>query len=190
MHAAHTLYSVEEYLALEASSDTRHEYVGGQIYAMTGGSLRHNRICLNLVQILLPQLEGTPCQMFMNDVRLRVARENAYYYPDLMVICDGKIAGNDLEVDDAKLVVEITSPSSEGIDRREKRIAYHKLPGLQEYVVIAQDTRSVEIYRPQSGELGRWHSYEFGDDVEFASLNLQFPLLDLYRGTDLETTPH
>lgn len=190
MHAAHTLYSVEEYLAQEASSDTRHEYVGGQIYAMTGGSLRHNVIAGNLFFALRQHLAGTPCRVYIGDVRLRVARENAYYYPDLMVICDGKIAGNDLEVDDAKLVVEITSPSSEGIDRREERITYHKLPGLQEYVVIAQDTLSVEIYRPQSGELGRWYSYELGDDVEFASLNLQFPLLDLYRGTDLETTPH
>mgnify|MGYP003525221562 FL=1 len=83
----YTPISEEEYLRLEVQSPTRHEYVRGDVFAMTGGTLRHNVIASNVLAALRTHLRGTPCQVFINDVRLRVAKAIAYYYPNLLVSC-------------------------------------------------------------------------------------------------------
>src|SRR5438067_1107039 len=82
--------SVEEYLAEEQRSEVRHEYIGGATYAMAGGSDEHIALCMNLAFALRQHLQGTPCriQIFEGKVRLRLAGENIFYYPDVMVACD------------------------------------------------------------------------------------------------------
>jgi Uma2 family endonuclease len=181
------VFGEDEYLAFEETAPLRHEYVGGEVYAMSGGTLRHNRISLNTASLLLARLVGKPCQVFMNDVKLHVARDRAYYYPDVMVTCSDQVcaANESLVVDDPVLVVEILSPSTEGTDRREKLAAYRHLPALQEYALISQDTQKVEIYRRQ-GEIGWLYiTWEPGDTVEFTSVGLNLPIAELYAGTDI-----
>lgn len=181
-----------EYLAMETAATQRHEYVGGVVYAMAGGSQRHNRIALNLASALLTHLAGKPCQVFMSDVKLHVARENAYYYPDVMVTCaETAVAANESQVvSDPLLVVEVLSPGTETIDRREKLAAYRRLSALREYALVGQDGQQVEIYRRQ-GEVGQdisswlYVTYEPGDTVEFASIGVTLPMTDLYGGTDV-----
>lgn len=176
-----------EYLAFEEQSPIRHEYVGGEIYAMTGGSQRHNRIALNIASRLLSVLSGKPCQVFINDVKLYVAKDSAYYYPDVMVTCGEQAArANESQVvADPVLVVEVLSPGTEAIDRREKLAAYRRLASLQEYVLVSQDRRQVEIYRRQ-GDIGWLYiTCEPGDAVEFASVGVTTPIADLYTGTDI-----
>ncbi len=179
--------TVAEYLASELSAQVRHEYVAGQVFAMAGGNLRHNRIALNLASALLSGLKGKPCQVFMSDVKLHVARLDAYYYPDVMVSCSdvAKIADENQAVNDAVLVVEVLSPNTEAIDRREKLMAYRRLPGLLEYALVSQDVQQVEIYRRQGDINWLYLTYEPGDSVEFTSINLRLSLAELYTGTDL-----
>ena len=91
MNVAPDSYTSEaDYLALEAQSPLRHEYVAGQIYAMTGASLRHNVITLNIAATLRAHLRGSPCRTFVNDAKLRIAKRQSYYYPDVMVTCDAR----------------------------------------------------------------------------------------------------
>lgn len=174
----------EEYLRGEEHSPVRHEYVGGHIHAMTGGSRRHNRIALNLASTLQAHLRGKSCQVSMADVKLHVAKADAYYYPDVMVNCGGDLADASQVVTDATLVVEVLSPSTELTDRREKFNAYRRLASLQEYVLIAQEYRQIEVLRRQ-GDVG-WlcMTYEVSGPFELASVGVQCTLEDVYEGTD------
>ena len=100
----------EDYLRLEAQSSERHEYVAGGIYAMTGASLRHNIIALNLASALRAHLKASPCRVFIEGVKLHVARDNAYYYPDIIVSCDPRlqtITGESMVIDQPTVLVEV-----------------------------------------------------------------------------------
>ena len=179
-----------EYLTFEETAALRHEYVGSEAYAMSGGSQRHNRISINTASLLLARLAGKPCQVFMSDMKLRVARDCAYYYPDVVATCSeqAKVANEAQVVSDPVLVIEVLSPSTEATDRREKLHAYRHLPSLREYVLISQDRQQVEIYRRQ-GDLGwLFITYEPGDTVEFAAVGVTLQISDLYAGTDIIDT--
>ncbi|MDW8323133.1 MAG: Uma2 family endonuclease [Burkholderiales bacterium] len=181
------LLTEAEYLQAEAASPVRHEYVAGEVYALSGGSLRHNRITLNLAVGLMSRLQGKPCQIFVSDVRLKVAAADAYYYPDLLVVCGarGRLADATQTVEDPVLIVEVLSPASEVIDRREKLAAYRRLASLREYALVSQDARRVEVYR-RSGDIG-WLYLDYAgvEAVEFASVEVTLPLAELYAGTDV-----
>jgi Uma2 family endonuclease len=176
-----------EYLAFESAGSVRHEYVAGEVYAMAGGSQRHNRIALNVASQLLVHLQGKPCQVFMSDVKLHIARDAAYYYPDVMVVCGEQAAPADASqiVEAPVLVVEVLSPGTETIDRREKLHAYRHLSTLQEYALVSQDARQVELYRRQ-GDIGWLYiTFEPDDIAEFASIGARLPLAEIYAGTDV-----
>ena len=188
MHVADQPYlTPDTYLEWEAQQPARHEYVAGEIFAMVGTTQRHNAIEINLCLALRQHLRGRPCQIFIEAIKLRVAKANAYYYPDLMVACGEHrgVAGAGQVVDDPSLVVEILSPSSEATDRREKLAAYRSLPTLEEYLVVDQERQRAEIYR-RGGDIGWTHLIcEAGDTLEIASLGLKLPLAALYEGTDI-----
>ena len=182
--------SEEEYLRLDARSPARNEYVSGEIFPMTCGTLRHNVIAGNLFAALRAHLRNTPCRAFMNDVRVRIAKANAYYYPDLLVSCGRDSQTLDLEsggVDDAVLIIEALSQSTEAIDRREKLLAYRTLASLSEYALISQDQAHVEIHR-RRGDIG-WEKIEYSgaETVEFASVKLTIGMRDIYEGVPIES---
>jgi Uma2 family endonuclease len=181
--------SEEEYQRLEAQSPVRHEYVNGEVFAMTGGTLRHNVIAANLLVALRNRLRSTSCQAFINDVRLRVEQAHAYYYPDLLVTCSRsgeQLDMNAMQVDDAVLVIEVLSTSTEATDRREKLIAYRTLGNLCEYVLISQDEPRVEIHR-RRGDIG-WERIEHSglETVHLASIDLDIAMRDIYEGVPLD----
>jgi Uma2 family endonuclease len=186
------LLTPDAYLAQEAASPERHEYYDGALVAMTGGSRRHNQISGNAYLHLRQHLRGKPCQVGMADLKLRVARANTYFYPDVLVACGDEVGTADAaqSISDARLVIEVLSPTTEVYDRREKFFAYKKLASLQEYALVAQDCQRVELFR-RHGEVG-WLCVvvEHAEDgepsatVEFTSVGLTLPLLDLYEGTD------
>ncbi|QGU31838.1 Uma2 family endonuclease [Thermochromatium tepidum] len=151
-HAHASRLSVEDYLANEDGADIRHEYIDGDLYAMTGASRQHVLITLNMVAHLRPLLRGTPCQLFANDmkVRLKIAEQDIFYYPDLILTCDP----DDRETYYCTrpcLLVEVMSESSARIDRREKLLAYQTLPSLIEYLLVDQYLRRIEVYRRAQG---------------------------------------
>lgn len=181
--------SEEEYLHLEARSPVRHEYVSGEVFAMTGGTLRHNAIAINLVARLHAHLRNTLCRAFMNDVRVRVVKAKAYYYPDLLVSCAREGKAMDMasaEVEDAVLIVEILSQGTEATDRREKLVGYRTLSSLVEYALISQDQTRVEIHR-RRGDIS-WEKIEYfdGETVEFSSVQLSINMRDIYEGVPIE----
>ena len=181
--ATYTTYSESDYLAYEAQSPVRHEYIAGEIFAMTGASIRHNIIALNIATALRTHLRGTPCRALMEGVKLYLKKERSYFYPDVMVTCEPRLLELDAQVqvvDSPVLIVEVLSPSTEGIDRREKLRAYRTLPSLKEYAMVSQDECRVELHR-RRGDIG-WDiiTFEPGDTVELASVELQLPIADVY----------
>jgi Uma2 family endonuclease len=139
--------SIEDYLQGELVSDIKYEYVNGEVYAMAGAKRAHNIISMNLSGLLHQHLRGTPCQAYGSDMKVGIltATDDYFYYPDLQVSCEKN--ANPLYNQQPKLIIEILSDSTERIDRAEKFRDYRKLASLEEYVLVAQDTPRVEIYR-------------------------------------------
>jgi Uma2 family endonuclease len=186
----YTPVSEDEYLRLEARSPVRHEYVNGELFAMTGGTLRHNAIAGNLFAALRAHLRHTPCRPFVNDVRVQVKKQNAFYYPDVVVSCGPGMHALDIEsstVFDPLLIVEVLSVTTEATDRREKLLAYRTLPSLVEYVLVSQDRARVEIYR-RRGDI-HWERIEFsaGEPVRFDSVDLTLAMCDIYEGIPIDS---
>lgn len=178
--------SLLDYLAAEDTSPVRHEFVGGEIHAMTGGTFRHNRIAGNVFTELSRRFDGTPCQVFINDVKLHVAAADAVYYPDVFVHCGTAVAGNENLADDAVIVVEVLSDSTESIDRREKLAAYKRLPSLRAYLLISQAEPTVELHVRNAQ--GAWTAarYVHGETIDEQAIDGgPLTLTAIYRGTDL-----
>jgi Uma2 family endonuclease len=192
MQSAKLVYvSEQEYLEAELKSEVRHEYVAGQVFAMVGASRAHNRISGNIYSRLLAHLRGGPCSVFMADVKVRVPREGAYYYPDVVVTCDPRDKSSDDEeyvVQAPTLIVEVLSRSTEATDRREKLLAYRTLESLKEYALVSQVHQGVQIYRrAESG----WEVVELvpGDPVRFESLDFTLSFEEIYDGTEVPREP-
>lgn len=177
-----TRLTVDEYLEGENDGHVRHEFVGGEVYAMAGASDRHHRISANLLTALDTHLSNEKCEAFMVDMKLRTA-DDAFYYPDVFVACDDPPPDayfRQIPV----LIIEVLSPSTRHIDRREKLRAYQLIPSVREYVVIDQDKIYVELHRRQRD--GRWITYFYNSsdrdiEIEFESVGLKTTLADVYR---------
>lgn len=159
--ARHSL-TVEEYLELEESSTVRHEYVAGEIHAMTGGTYRHNTIAGKIYRRLADAAEGTSCRVYVSDVKVRI-EDAPFYYPDVMVVCEPLASENPVFEDKPCLLVEVVSQSTEKTDRREKLANYQSIPSLKAYVIVAQDRKWISHYfRDESGVWQRGDLVEEG----------------------------
>lgn len=150
----------EEYLAAERLSETRSEYLDGGVFPMTGASLNHVQIAFNIGAELTIQLRARPCRVLGMDLKVRMPDSRKFFYPDVVVVC-----GEPQFHDDRKdiilnpvLVIEILSPSTEAFDRGAKFRAYRTIESLKEYMLIAQDSPSVEQY-VKDGD-GNWKLIE------------------------------
>ena len=178
--------SPAEYLDREEKSPVKCEYVNGEIYAMSGAKRRHNLIVANLLYRARGAATGprAGCQVFGSDMKIHVKTHNSFYYPDLSVCCDPSDR-NELFLSRPCFIVEVLSPSTALIDRREKRASYTTLESLREYVMVDQDRMLVEMYRHESGG---WRGYllnQPGDAVESSCLGLQLSLQQIYEGVEL-----
>lgn len=173
--------SEADYLAQEAQSTLRHELVGGSAYAMAGASVRHNRIALNLATRLNIATQESKCQVFISDVKLRADSYPTYYYPDIMLVCDAS-DDDPLVKTHPCLLAEVLSPSTEAIDRREKRMVYQRIPSLREYLILSQDAPLIEVYRRRG--LNEWllETSNANDILRLECLPLEIPVAELYRG--------
>ncbi len=180
-----TKISVEDYLEGEKISPIRYEYVYGEVFAMAGSSDNHNRIAGNLHASLFNHLRNSQCETFFNDIKVRVT-PSVYYYPDILVTCEEN-PENSYFRNNPILIIEIISKSTERIDRREKVFLYQQILSLQEYVVVDQYQKQVQVHRKQSN--GGWITYFFTEDsdiVEFASIDLTIPLPEIYNRVTFE----
>ncbi len=176
--------TAEEYLAGEELTDIRHEYLGGSVYAMAGTTDDHNIICLNLVTHIRSHLRGGPCRVFMESVKLRlaVARDDFFYYPDIMVTCDPRDTEK-LFKRHPKLLIEVLSDHSERIDKREKFFSYTRIESLEEYVLVSQSTMEAVVFRRSAG----WEGVTVrggAAELRLGSIDLGIPLASLYDGVE------
>lgn len=183
-------YSFEDYLAAEREcTDAKHEYVAGQVFAMVGATYNHNLITTNLARELSIQFKSSPCVALSNDMRLRIQTADACLYPDTVVLCD-KPAFHDGRKDvltDATVVAEVLSPSTEGYDRGGKFALYRSLPGLRQYLLIAQDRLVIDGFTCQPD--GRWVLDAYTDPaatVPLESIGCTVLLREVYDRLELE----
>ncbi len=176
--------SFEEWLEGErAAREGRSEFVDGEVFAMTGGSLAHNAIVINISGELRNQMKGRPCQVYASDVKVLIRAANAGKYPDLVALC-GEPELLDERRDvllNPNLIVEVLSDSTEAYDRGEKFALYRQLPSLQEYLLVSQSRVGVELYT--RGQDDRWTLTDYStltDRVPLASIECTLALAEVY----------
>lgn len=175
-------WTVEKYLAFERTSDTKHEYVDGEIYAMAGGSKNHNRLTSDLFSLLSRRNSGSDYEAFIGNVLLQV-RPTLFYYPDVYVVCNSAADEDEYIAHNPVLVVEVLSPSTKRIDRREKLAEYKQLPGLRECLLIHQDRVGVEFYS-RATDSAEWEQRIYTnlqDELSFASIRVTIKVEEIYR---------
>lgn len=167
-------------MEFEQNSTIKHEYVGGTLYALAGGSDRHNRIALNIAASLLEAAREGPCRVYMSDMRLQVG--DVFYYPDVMVACEEPESDNPVFRRDPCLLVEVLSSSTESADRREKLLIYREIPTVRAYIIVDQDNRRVE--RHYRSEDGAWHRGDFVNEgiIPVPCPETELTLDRIYRG--------
>ncbi|MFU8788193.1 MAG: Uma2 family endonuclease [Methylobacter sp.] len=165
----------EEYLQGEFVAEFKHEFIDGDVYAMAGASENHNLLSINMASELRSQLKGTPCRIFIADMKVKVGHD--FFYPDVMVVCQ---QDNEFEYykQSPVIVVEVLSKSTRKFDQTLKRLKYQKISTLEEYVLIEQTIGEIEVFRKKD----HWQSsyYYLGDAIRFESLGVTVLVEDIY----------
>ena len=176
----------QEYFDWEEKQPIKYEYMSGRVFAMTGGTLPHNDIALNLATALKIHLRGKGCKVSMADAKLGVSEQGSFHYPDVMVTCDERDRRATKVIYHPCLVVEVLSPGTEAFDRGRKFKNYRRISTLKEYVLI--DAREMSVERFQRNENGGWEmdNYGEGDEVSLTSVDFNFPIEMLYEDVILE----
>jgi Uma2 family endonuclease len=174
-------FTPEEYFQWEEEQQLRHEYINGEVYAMTGGTQNHGRIASNIIFILKGHLRGGGCQVGNSDCRVNIVETNDFVYPDVSVACDESDRTAVQAIKYPCLVVEVLSPSTANYDRGDKFRMYRRNPSLQDYLLVDAEKIAIDLYR--HNELGNWEiiNYQPGDTIELKSVNLSCLIEDLYE---------
>lgn len=179
--------SAEDFLAWEAVQPTKHEFVDGEIFVMAGAEDNHVTVTLDLAMALRQHLHGTPCRVFMADMKVHVAAANNFFYPDVLVTCSEADRASRLVKREATLLVEVLSPSTASYDRGQKFALYRQLASLQEYAVIDIGERSVDVYRRGADGLRVLHPFARGEAVALGSVGLAVSSDELFAEVEEAT---
>lgn len=185
MTEAQRRISFDEYLALERAGEVRHEYLRGELFAMTGASRVHNLIVTRLVVALHTRLAARGCEVYSSDMRVRVEATDFVAYPDVVVAC-GEPHFHDGLFDtllDPVLLVEVLSPSTADHDRGSKFAHYRAITSLRHYLLVAQDEVRVEHFAAETD--GTWRFSETRDRaaaIDLPAVGLTLPLAEVYEG--------
>ncbi len=179
--------SVEDYLAGEQHAEVRHEYIHGQVYAMTGASRRHGLIVNAIAFALTAAARRKGCQLFSSDMKLRLdlGGNTIFYYPDLLLSCDPQDRDPYFSQSPC-MILEVLSDSTARIDRREKLLAYQSLPSVQTYLLVEQAFQRVEVYRRSN----HWQVEYFEQgEIPLDCLDMALPVADIYQDVEAMLTP-
>ncbi len=173
------LMSLEEYLEFERNSPVKHEYVGGHVYAMAGVTRRHSRLTGNIFRKLADAAGDGPCRVHQKDMQVPTP-DGPWYYPDIVVACGQE--PDDPYIEDAPCVlVEVISPTTESIDRREKLLAYRRIPSLRAYLLVEQERHMVECHYRDTD--GAWqNTLTDNGTVDVPCLDTTISLSAIYAG--------
>jgi Uma2 family endonuclease len=178
------LYTHAEYFALEEQADYKSEYYQGEIIALAGGSLNHNRIAGNVHTALNIALEDKSCEAFIGDVRLWIEKKDFYTYPDVMVVCGEAdfVEGRTDTITNPQVIIEVLSESTAGYDRGDKFQAYWTLETFKEYVLIDQYRLQVEFFRRMDEKLWQLQILTtLEEQLTLRSIGVTIPLNQIYR---------
>ena len=181
--AAQTVLTPEEYIASERKATLKSEYRNGEIFAMSGASLAHTRITVDIATELNIQMRGKGCEVITSDMRVKTGPKGAYFYPDVVVFC-GEPQFEDNVFDtllNPILVVEVLSPSTEMFDRGEKFAHYQELMSLREYILVSQDRIRVEQYRLIKTQWVQTEFHRQEDVMSLVAIGCKLRLQDIYR---------
>jgi Uma2 family endonuclease len=181
----------QEFLDWEDQQPLRYEYWDGVVVAMTGGTIPHNQVAVNLATLLKNHLRGKGCKILTSDAKVGITVDGPFYYADVSVTCDPRDRTARKSIHHPCLIAEILSPSTESIDRGQKFRRYRRIATLREYLLIDPDRMSVECYR--LNERGNWELiHYFVEDSEpedcevfLGSVDLRFSLAELYDDVEL-----
>jgi Uma2 family endonuclease len=180
--------SLEEYLAREESSEVRHEYHDGQIYAMAGGSPAHAQIGFNTSVAIGQRLRGKRCRGASSDQRIFIESANRALYPDVVVVCPPEEYSerDPHALTNPKVIVEVISPASAAYDRGAKFDLYALIPEVTDYLLVAQDRIFVQHFARR--DEGSWILRRFNrreESIPLPALEIEVPLDEIYDGLDL-----
>jgi Uma2 family endonuclease len=184
------LVSIDTYLTDELASADKHEYLGGYVYAMAGGSVAHNRISTNILGSLFGLLKGQPCQPYNSDMKIRVqlASHTRFYYPDVSVVCDSNSPQQTYQ-DRPVLIVEVLSRATRRTDEAEKLEAYLAIPSLQYYLLVEQELARVTVHRrDEQGFVDEVYT-GLEASISLNSLKTELLLSEIYSGIDFSPEP-
>ena len=176
----------EEYFAWEEKQLEKHELINGQVYAMSSGSVNHSRIAIRFATMLDTHLDASSCITGNSDLRINIVGTNNYIYPDVSVTCDDRDKTTTQYITYPSLIVEVLSPSTESYDRSSKFRLYRKNLNLHDYLLVSSTSIEMDLYH--KNDAGEWLiiNYQEGDTVELKSINLSFPIEQVYRGLELK----
>ena len=180
--------TVEEYLALEEKSEVRHEFYNGDVYAMAGGTINHNRLTRRVANLLENQPSLNKCGVFSENIKVDVQEGRHMPYPDVLVTCHPfDLRGNNLVIRQPRLLIEILSKSTAHKDRGDKWRDYRKMPSLWYYMLVDQYTTTVELFS-RIEETQEWINtiYETsGDIIVLPRLDCELTVGAIYDGIEL-----
>jgi len=181
----------EEYFIWEEQQLEKHEYINGQIYsmgiyAMTGGSKNHSLLAAKFITLFSNHLEGSSCDTATSDLRVNIVDTNNYTYPDVSITCDERDKTTTQYITYPCLIVEVLSASTEAYDRGGKFRMYQTNPALIDYLLVSSTSIEIDLYH--KNDAGEWLiiTYKAGDTIALKSINLNFPIEQIYRGLTLE----
>ncbi|MEC4804194.1 MAG: Uma2 family endonuclease [Jaaginema sp. PMC 1079.18] len=178
--------TVEEYLEWEAKQELRHEYINGEIIAMTGSTIPHNKIALNFYRTLYPHLKARGCDAYVSDVKVQDRQNQCFFYPDLAVTCNEEDLNARNFIEHPSVIIEVLSPSTAAYNRGEKFGYYRRISSLQEYVLVDSEAQRVEVYRRGEGKMWAYFPYEANETIQLPSIEFECEIATLYEGVNWE----
>jgi Uma2 family endonuclease len=173
--------SLSEFLDWENRQPDRHEFHRGEVFAMVGARRAHGRVVLNLARRIAEALEGSPCQAFVENMKVQIAQDSVLH-PDVFVTCDSADLATDMIFKAPLLVVEVLSPTTQAYDRSQKFALYRRLESLREYLLVDPETRRVEAFRV--GAQGQWVLADMSESTELVlpCIDARIPMAQVFEG--------
>jgi Uma2 family endonuclease len=180
--------SIEAYLEMENAALEKHEYYKGEVFAMSGAKVPHNRITSNLLGELKNKLKGKKCQPFGSDMRVHIQSNTLFTYPDISIFCGEIVTLNDDEYNalNPTAIIEVLSKSTKNYNRGEKFKLYRDIRTLKEYILVDSESLHIEVFR--LNESNHWELEEYNDAnnyLEIKAISENILIAEIYEGVNI-----